>query len=143
MQLRNLADFFRNGGFSSQFATKQEATFFNKRYYNTLKNTSMVFHIWDFQYGQHSRIDGSLGIVPALNLIHYIGVEGTHPVNIDSNYTNLKSNKNFRIKKEPTYIELDSAYEQKYFRRFVKDKSIFWNIRHKLTNILNQFIDKR
>lgn len=32
MQMRELKQFFKNGGFSSQFATKQEAEFFNNRY---------------------------------------------------------------------------------------------------------------
>lgn len=142
MQMRNLSDFFRKGGYSYQFSTEQEASFFNKRYYSTLKNISMVFHVWDFQYGLHSRIDGSLAIVPALNLIHYIGVEGTHPVEIGSDYTNLKSNEYFNISKWPAHIEFIPAYEQEYFKRFVKNKSLFWMIRNKIDNILKKFCCK-
>ena len=105
MQLRNLKDFFNNGGYLNQFATRQEANFFNKRYYSIQKDPSIVFHVWDYQYGLHSRLNGSLGIVPAENLIQYIGTEGTHPVSIDSVYTNLQSCEKFVLKKSPIILQ--------------------------------------
>jgi len=126
LQMRNLYEFFETGGFSNQFSSKDEVVFFNKRFASTLKDHNAVFHIWDYHYGLHSRINGSLGIVPSHNLINYIGVEGTHPTTEDSEIVQLKSHNDFIGNKCPTEISFINAYDTKYFKRFIQGETRIW-----------------
>ncbi|WP_165154731.1 hypothetical protein [Parabacteroides sp. ZJ-118] len=119
MQMRELKNFFETGGYSNQFASEEEVKFFNKRYKNTIADTSMVFHVWDFQYGLHSRANNSLAIVPAKNLIQYIGVEGTHPATEESSYVTLTVDEGFKANRHPSKIEIDLRYERDHFKSFV------------------------
>ncbi len=142
MQMRELKQFFKNGGFDSQFATKQEADFFNKRYSKTLTDKSIVFHIWDFQYGLHSRVNGSLAIVPSENLIIYIGTEGTHPVEANSEFTNLRGIQSFSVKRHPDNIKFISSYEIEYFNKYVRNRTIMERIINKTKRIFNHILSK-
>lgn len=119
MQMRELTDFFKRGGYTNQFSSKKEASFFNDRFRNTKRDNKVVFHIWDFQYGLHSRANNSLAIVPAKNLIHYIGTEGTHPVGLDSPHAQMASEHSFNALVHPKEIKLDESYESEYFNKYI------------------------
>lgn len=118
LQDRVIADFFNKGGFKNQFANKRENRYWNYRYKFRVNPMRDSLHIWDYQFGVYSRINGAWGIVPKTNLIKYIGVEGTHPVNEKSEFTELESSENFIIDKEPKLKQLDPTYEGDYFDRF-------------------------
>lgn len=129
MQMRELTPFFKDGGYSNQFATAEEATFFNKRYRATRKDKSIVYHIWDFQYGLHSRANDSLAIVPSKNLIHYIGVEGTHPVGVNSSHTQMNVDNEFKVIEHPKTVKFNEDYEYEYYKKFINpDVSLYKKI---------------
>lgn len=116
MHERIIQPFFKNGGFTNQFATKEEAKYFNDYYWRRVSPLLEATHSWDYQYAVHSKINGALSIVPAKNLIQYIGIEGTHPS--DKSYYELKACSDFSIQKEPTAVELDKDYEMTYFKKY-------------------------
>lgn len=116
LQERLIQPFFKGGGFTNQFATKREAKFFNDYYWRRPNPLFEVTHSWDYQYAVHSKMNGALSIVPAKNLIQYIGEEGTHPA--DQSYYKLKTSNNFIIKREPQDIMLDAEYEMTYFEKY-------------------------
>ncbi len=145
MQMREVEPFIKNGGFTNQFASKKEAKFFNRRFYETRRDSNAVFHIWDFQYGLHSRMNGALGIVPAANLINYIGVDGTHPTTEDSEIVQLKTSSVFKAKKCPTEIAVIPEYDYNYFCRFVYSNStllylyrVYSRIKRLINNVINR-----
>lgn len=140
LQMRELQNFFNTGGYSNQFSSSKEASFFNRRYRKVLKNTKAVFHIWDYQYGLHSRSNDSLAIVPSKNLISYIGIEGTHPVSYNSSYTLLQATEEFSPQKHPDTIKLIDSYEKEYFDTFVNIEPGFlrkcWRVlKHRILRI--------
>lgn len=137
MQMRELSDFFKRGGFKNEFSTNEQATFFNKRYPNTIKDSSAVFHIWDFQYGLHSRYKGALGIVPSCNLIDYIGIEGTHPTTSDSEIVRLGTASSYTFENEPQRIEIIKDYDTDYFNRFIKGDR---NIARRIINRVKRYL---
>ena len=118
LQDRVIGDFFKKGGFTNQFANKRENRYWNYRYKfrnNPIKDS---LHIWDYQFGAFSRVNGAFGIVPKSNLIKYIGVEGTHPVYVESVFAELETADVFSFEKEPKEIMLNTEYEGDYFDRF-------------------------
>ena len=123
MQMREVEPFIKNGGFTNQFSSKKEAKFFNRRFDETRRDPNAVFHIWDYQYGLHSRMNGALGIVPAANLIDYIGVEGTHPTAVNSEIVQLKTSTKFVAKYHPSEIAIIPEYDYAYFCRFIYGNS--------------------
>lgn len=136
IQMRNLKSFFEEGGFNQQFATKQESKFFNKRYYECLKHPEMVFHIWDYQFGLYSRVNGSLGIIPSKNLIKYIGVEGTHSTPLCTNISQLASEDGSSFDKHPLKVALLKSYDEKYFNTFIKSRTFIDKIKTKISWLL-------
>ncbi len=124
MQQRELADFFRDGGFTTQFSSKEEARFFNLRYKKGKNRVRDVFHTWDGQFGLHSRMNGALGIIPSKNLIKYIGIEGTHPVVEGCDNHILDSETNYSILSEPSNIVFDQQYERAWFEQYLKPKGL-------------------
>lgn len=135
MQMRELKSFFDNGGFENQFSSTQEARFFNKRYQKDLKNLSLVFHVWDHQFGYHGRFNGALGITPSKNLITYIGIEGTHPVEQGSEINSLESCNEFNYNYNDN-ITIDKSYDYLYFKKFVNNPNIFSRIINKLNRLI-------
>lgn len=116
MHERLIAPFFRNGGFKGQFSSAREDAYFNKYYWQRTSPLVESTHSWDYQYAVHSKMNGALSIVPAKNLIDYIGVEGTH--GSDSSYYGLTASSDFEIQREPGFITLDKDYEMAYFKRY-------------------------
>ena len=114
--------FFKNGGFTNQFASKKETNFFNEWYYNRPSPVHESLHSWDYQFSVHSRINGALVICPAKNLIKYIGVEGTH--NSDSIHFEIEVEKNFKVSKEPNEIAFIPEFEKDYFDYIEGEKEI-------------------
>ena len=127
--------FFRKGGFTNQFASKEEAIFFNNWYINRKSPLKEVLHSWDYQFAVHSRINGALAICPAKNLIKYIGEEGTHKS--DSINFKIKVCDNFKILKEPETVDFIPDYEKYYFKKFhnISYKYLIWTILNKLKYI--------
>lgn len=110
--------FFKNGGFTNQFSSKKETTFFNNWYYNRPSPVHESLHSWDYQFSVHSRINGALVICPAKNLIKYIGAEGTH--NSDNIHFEIEADENFKISKEPNEIAFIPEFEKDYFEKYIK-----------------------
>lgn len=126
--MRELDEFFKSGGFTNQFSSSREAAFFNRRYKRDRGNMSIVFHIWDSQFGYHIRKNGALGIIPAKNLIKYIGIDGTHPVEKDSDQYNLITADNFEFDKYPRSIEIIADYDRTFFDKFAERRYSFQKI---------------
>ena len=118
MQERLIIPFFRNGGFTDQFATKEENRFFNKYYWARKSPLLEAMHSWDYQYAAYSKMSGALSIVPSKNLIHNIGEYGTHSNGGQLNCHNLRGSECFRITKEPDEIELNEDYEKENFIKY-------------------------
>ena len=114
----SIKPFFKNGGFTNEFSSKEEAIHFNSTYYNRKSPLKEILHSWDYQFLVHSRLNGALAVTPAKNLIKYIGVEGTHVT--ASYHFELESHENFSINNEPKVVKFIDKYEQDYFNKYVK-----------------------
>lgn len=125
-----IVPFFQKGGFMNQFASKEEAKFFNNWYINRKAPLKEVLHSWDYQFSVHSRINGALAICPAKNLIKYIGEEGTH-YSARFHFEVALSN-DFKIEKEPGCVEFIPEYEKFYFKTHHTV-----SIKHSIKTILN------
>ena len=139
MQLRNLDTFFRKGGFKNQFRTKKEADFFNNRYRMCQKDKLLYKHVWDIQFGLHSRVNGALRIVPKYSLIQYIGVDGTHYSVIDnkSDVFDVQSLEDFKVLNSPLLVEANDNYDQMYFTKYVyTEYRLIYRIINKLKRCL-------
>lgn len=149
LQLRGIEGFFHKGGFKKEFATIEESNFFNKRYKECKKDISLLFHIWDYHYGLFNRVNGSLGIAPAKNLIKYIGIDGTHPISKNSPLlinADEEILKGVTFNNGPSKIEINQNYDKamakitldfdylynKYFARIII-KPLRW-IKYKICN---------
>ena len=146
MQLRNLQDFFEHGGFNKQFSTYTEARLFNKRYQDFLHDPNLYKHSWDIQFGLYSRINGALRVIPSKSLIKYIGYDGTHysQKNSESDIFTIQPVADFSFKNFPAVVESIRDYDQIYFEKYVytetrliykvinKIKHIFTNKRQKI-----------
>lgn len=115
MHERLIKKFFQNGGFTNQFATKEETKFFNDYYWARLSPLQESTHSWDYQYAVHSKMNGALSIVPSKNLIHNIGIEGTHG---GGDFFDLLASTDYHIDKEPAEISLIDDYEVANFRKY-------------------------
>lgn len=139
MQLRNLSDFFDMGGFKTQFSTRREADFFNYRYHYFKKDSNLYKHVWDIQFGLHSRSNGALRIVPSQSLIKYIGEDGTHYNNGNNNsdvFSIIVSNK-FNFASYPTSVNITSKYDEIYFDRYVYSEYRFiFRVMNKIKRML-------
>lgn len=116
MHERLIAPFFANGGFKGQFSSNEEDQFFNNYYWQRRSPLLEATHSWDYQYAVHSKMNGALSIVPAKNLINYIGVDGTH--GSDESYYRLQAIEDFAAEHIPEEICLIPEYETAYFRKY-------------------------
>lgn len=119
MQERLIKPFFNNGGFTNQYSTSEESTYFNHYYWNRVSPLLELTHSWDYQYAVHSKMNGALSIVPAKNLIHYIGDIGTH--SSGNNSLEIPVSETFKVIREPKTIEMVLDYEQLFFRKYCSD----------------------
>lgn len=124
IKMLGLREFLRHKKFYSIFSTKEEADFMQKRYRYLLKDKKLCTHSWDMQFGYYCRREGALGIVPAHNLIKYIGIEGTHPSPISSYLYQINSEQEFSYTKCPALIKVDRDYDYKYFSKFVYEPQL-------------------
>lgn len=128
--------FFKKGGFTNQFSSKQERDFFNNWYHRRPSPVHESLHSWDYQFSVHSRINGALAINPAKNLIKYIGIEGTH--NSNSIHFEMGVCEDYKINKEPEKIGFIPEFEKDYFNKFNKTSlkyrinSFIIKLKHKL-----------
>lgn len=136
---RLIAPFFRNGGFKGQFATKKEDRYFNRYYWQRTSPLLEATHSWDYQYAVHSKMNGALSIVPAKNLIRYIGAEGTHATG--SNAHELPSSADYEVKREPDAIAMIPEYEMRYFNKYCS-MPFLRNIKMKLRRVKNKLIGR-
>lgn len=109
--------FFNNGGFTNQFSSVKEKSFFNNFYYNRKSPLKEVLHSWDYQFSVFSRINGALAIVPAKNLIKYIGIEGTHYS--DNYHFEIEAVDDFSINNEPKSVKFCEEFEKDYFKKYI------------------------
>lgn len=119
MQERLIKPFFEKGGFTNQFSTKREAKYFNQYYWNRKSPLFEITHSWDYQYAAQSKMNGALSIVPAKNLIRYIGDVGTHSDGDSS--LGIPVTEDFQVIREPAIIEMDPDYEKLYFSKYCVD----------------------
>lgn len=139
MHERLIAPFFKRGGFRGQFATPREDRYFNRYYRQRTSPLLESTHSWDYQYAVHSKMNGALSIVPARNLINYIGVEGTH--GSDSSYYELDAAADFEVRREPEAIGLDKAYELRYFDKYCRTPFLR-SIKFMLQRLKNRYIGR-
>ncbi len=141
MQLRNLESFFEKGGFTNQFRTSKESAFFNYRYKLCKNDTSLYKHVWDIQFGLHSRYKGALRIVPSKSLIKYIGIEGTHysEDNQHSDVFDVFSHDSFSAVNCPPVVEESNEYDQEYFNRYVyTEYRFFYKVMNRIKSIIKR-----
>lgn len=112
MQMRQVKQFFNDGGFHGQFLTPAEDSFYNKIYWSRESAHKESSHSWDYQYAIHSKMTGALSIVPAKNLIANIGAVGTHAAGFMPHYELFDD---FEIVNEPMDIAMDAEYESVNF----------------------------
>ena len=119
MQERLIKPFFKTGGFTHQFSSPQESMYFNRYYWNRPSPLQEMTHSWDYQYAVHSKMNGALSIVPAKNLIRYIGEIGTH--SFGNTTLELSVCETYKVEREPDEIEMIPSYEQLYFKKYCSD----------------------
>lgn len=138
LQMDNLAPFFNAGGFSNQFATAKEADFFNRRYRRDRADASLSSHVWDNQFGYHSRIHGALRIMPVRNLINYIGVEGTHSDDSTQALADIPADTGFEARRHPQEIAIIKDFDRAYFNKYIYvERNILKRILHRIKKIMH------
>ena len=139
MHERLIAPFFKRGGFRGQFSSRKEDNYFNNYYWRRPAPLLESTHSWDYQYAVHSKMNGALSVVPAKNLINYIGVEGTH--GSDSSYYELSASPDFEIRREPGDITMFPHYEYRYFRKYCS-MPLLRGIKMLLRQLKNKYIGR-
>ena len=114
----SLKPLFRKGGFTNQFATKEENAYQNTRYKIRKNPLGESFHSWDYQFYVYCRINGALGIVPSKSLIQYVGMEGTH--HTDDSFFEVRATDDYAIVHEPAAVALDVGFEYRFFKSHFK-----------------------
>ena len=109
----SLKPFFQRGGFTNQFASKEENAYQNTKYKIRKNPLGESFHSWDYQFYVHCRINGALGIIPSKTLIQYVGKEGTH--HTDDSFFEVKAANDYKIEKIPDVVALNSDFEYRIF----------------------------
>lgn len=120
IKLRNVKDIIKTEGFNAVFASKKHKQFFTRRFNSDIKDPLLHTHVWDNQFGYHSRISGALRISPAKNLIKYIGMTGTHSNSSTVDFVNMQIDDSFTVKKHPSKVSLIKEYDEEYFRKYVQ-----------------------
>ncbi len=78
-----------------------------------------VTHSWDAQWEYARMKEGALNICPAVNLIHNIGVEGTH-FNNSSEFHDLPSTSIHFPLRHPEFVMPLAEYEEYHFRKHIR-----------------------
>lgn len=119
IQLRNVKAIVESNKFKGVFSSREQEKFFTRRFYRDIKDPYIHTHIWDNQFGYHSRINGALRITPSKNLIKYIGLEGTHSNSSTDFFADISVDDSFIVKKHPHKISIIKEYDELYFKKFV------------------------
>lgn len=143
IQMRNVKAFFDSGGFTIQFGTKKECQYMNRRFKKDYADSKLLTHVWDNQFGYHSRINGALRIMPAKNLIQYIGIEGTHSGDGTADMMAFSASEDFKAVRHPQDVELDKQYDSLYFNRFINSpltlsERILASLKYRLKRIISK-----
>lgn len=143
IQMRNIKTFMSGEGFSDQFATKEECVYMNRRFKRDIDDHDLLTHVWDNQFGYYSRMNGSLRILPAKNLIRYIGLDGTHSGPGTEKLIDFNVCEDFVALHHPDRIVLKKEYDKAYFNKYIngpltKTDKIFFAIRNKLGRIISK-----
>lgn len=141
IQMRNLIEFIKSGGFSDQFGTKEECNYMNRRFKRDFNDRNLLTHAWDNQFGYYSRMNGSLRILPAKNLIRYIGIEGTHSGAGTEKLLDFDVCEAFAAIRHPDRIAINKKYDKIYFYKYIygpltKADKIYFAIKNKLSRII-------
>ena len=134
LYMKDVPQFLEEGGCYNVYQRKRMAKAIDMRLqqvFNTIEEE--VSHSWDTQWSYTRIKNGSLNIVPKLNLITNIGVSnGTH-VSEESASTNLKSNElNFPLK-HPHFIVCNTSYDYFHYDDYINkslDRKIKMYVEH-------------
>ncbi|OGU61906.1 MAG: hypothetical protein A2455_15830 [Ignavibacteria bacterium RIFOXYC2_FULL_35_16] len=122
------------------FPSKREADFH-------IKNEEGIYNFvqkkpaWDFIMGFSAKNNGAFGIVPAINLVSNIGIQGTHNKKLNKliHNRNTSSLDYYTIRNEPPFVVPDYKYDRYFFKKF-HYKSTLLHVRFikKMKRILNK-----
>jgi hypothetical protein len=120
MRMSDFPNFIKMGGAFNVLSSKEEGKLYNNLYKKLAEDKKLETHAWDFQFGYSILKNGGLSIVPAKNLIHNIGIFGTHYSGIANKYTSLLAVEDFKVEKHPKFVIVNKAYEKLHFNSHIK-----------------------
>lgn len=120
MRMSDMHDFIKMGGALNVLSSKEEGRLYNKRYKKLIEDKNLETHAWDFQFVYTKLKNGGLSIVPAKNLIHNIGIIGTHYSGKTNKFTSMPAVENFKVEKHPKFVIVNKAYEKLHFNSHIK-----------------------
>lgn len=139
MHMKDFPFFIKYGGANNVLPTEKQGEFYNKLLQRCYEDKNLHTHAWDFQFGYTILKNGGLSIVPAKNLIHNVGILGTHSKQ-ESNTHRLKAEEDFKISKEPKFVLINREYENYHFnthiRQILGDVSLTRKISRKVKKIV-------
>lgn len=119
MYMKDFPEFIEDGGALNVLPTEKQGKLYNKVMQRCYKDKKLHTHAWDYQFGYAILKNAGLCIVPAKNLIHNIGIIGTHS-NQESGFHKLKAAEAYKIKNEPKFVLINKEYEELHFNTHIR-----------------------
>ena len=120
MMMSDVPEFLAMGGYINTFFNEKYVKIANEKLlkkYRTIEKE--VTHSWDSQWGYAKAKNGGLGIVPCKNLIHNIGIGGTH-TNKPTKALLMEAEELPEMIRHPRFVLLNKGYEELHFNNHVK-----------------------
>jgi len=132
----------KNGLIKKIFHKREERKYFNyyfNRMFLAIKNKTI--NTWDTQFFYFLIRNEFLSIVPRVNLVTNIGVEGTHTGDINSAHF-WPTDEAFVLHKHPNKVECNTEYDYYHFKnhlnKAIKKKHILIRAKNKFLRLLKQ-----
>jgi len=123
IEVPDYPDFLSIGGAQNILATDEQAKHFNRLFEQIFgKIKYEITHSWDLQWVYTRFKMNGLGIVPKVNLIHNIGIIGTHS-SASSALLNLESHSLLFPLRHPQFVMPIKDYEILHFNNHIKKLS--------------------
>ena len=122
IMMSDYPDFIKSGGALNILSTRKEGELLNRIQSEFYKNIEKKqIHVWDYQWGYAMIKNGTLGIVPAKNLVKNVGFWGTHASG-EGIKNNLDYEEGFVVYSHPKFVLIDKEYELMHFKNHIKKR---------------------
>jgi len=139
--MKDLKFFIESEAYKNIIFNKREQKWFVNRWLSFYKSNYItgVATNWDYQWEYAVFKNNGLSIIPNVNLISNIGIDGTHNSNNKNSLLNRKVTKEFFITKHPDFSIRNLFYDKLNSKRFNREKSLFLRIISKVKKVVSSY----